>query len=137
MYWNFVLNSQFVACRGERALFWAGLSGLVFNVSFNLLLISRFGFLACAVITVFTEVVLLLANLWLMREWNVLLLPEHWARLGATTLCVLGFAALWSLFAAPYHWIAIFCLFLGVMLAPLRAVEFSLPRRQRAASAAG
>jgi len=70
---NYALNMLLLAAHKENFFIWTAGLCTVFNISANLLLIPKFSFLAAAVVTVFTELLLLLKtsislrNCWDMR----------------------------------------------------------------------
>lgn len=96
MFWNFVLNSQFVATFADRAIVQASGVALGVNVILNVLLIPRFGYLACALVTVLTEIVLLAINLLLSHRARIAAWPEYFGRLAASAAMLAAFCVCWT-----------------------------------------
>jgi O-antigen/teichoic acid export membrane protein len=100
MFWNFALNSQLIANSFDRAILYGASIALAVNVSLNLLLIPRFGYLACAVVTLVTEFVLLGTNLNFASRTGAAVWPENLGRLATMTVLVAGFCLVWTRTAA-------------------------------------
>jgi O-antigen/teichoic acid export membrane protein len=85
---NYALNIALLALRQERIFVLTSIICLGVNVGGNLLLIPRFHWRAAALLTVVTEVVLFIQNMyWVRRTLGMFLLP------GAVGRKLLGFAA--------------------------------------------
>jgi O-antigen/teichoic acid export membrane protein len=67
-YANYALNIAFLAVGRERVFVSTSLTCLAVNLAGNLLLIPRFGWRAAAAVTILTEAVLLVQNLYWMRH---------------------------------------------------------------------
>jgi O-antigen/teichoic acid export membrane protein len=65
---NYALNILLLSAHKEKVFLWTATACTVFNITANLLLIPRFSFLAAAAVTVATECLLLLQNLYLVRK---------------------------------------------------------------------
>jgi O-antigen/teichoic acid export membrane protein len=127
MFWNFVLNAQFIAKVFDRAILYGATVALLVNVVLNLLLIPKFGFLACAVITLVTELSLLLANLYFAAKIGVAAFPEHFGRLTLATFFVAGFCLCWTL-GEPRYLFSIILLATGASVLPVFRSDFSRSR---------
>src|SRR5689334_10697069 len=128
MFWNFVLNAQLIAHAYDRAILYAASVGLAVNLTLNLLFIPRFGFLACAVITIVTEIAMLAANLRLLAGVDVRSWPEHSARLAASTLLIAGFCVCWTRSVPAYTFASAGLLVLAIITLPIFASD--LPKRR-------
>jgi O-antigen/teichoic acid export membrane protein len=93
---NYALNTLLLAAHKEHFFLWTAGLCTVFNISANLLLIPRFSFLAAAAVTVFTELLLLSQNLFLMKKlFGHLVLPRDGAKITAIFVAALaGFLVL-------------------------------------------
>ena len=107
MFWNFVLNAQLIASSYDRSILYAACIALVLNVSLNLLLIPRFGYMACAAATVITEFSLLGANLHFVSKIRGTMAPEYLGRLVLSTVLFVCFCLCWCLVGARYLPIAV------------------------------
>lgn len=141
MFWNFVLNSQLIANSFDRAILYGASIALVVNVSLNLLLIPKFGYLACAAVTLVTEFVLLGANLHFVSRIGAIGWPENLGRLGITTALVASFCLFWARAAggAGHHLVGALLLALALLSIPPSGIDFSapgLPNRSESASPA-
>jgi O-antigen/teichoic acid export membrane protein len=125
MCWNFVLNSQLIANSFDRVIFLSASIALVANIGLNLLLIPRFGYMACAAITVITELTLLGVNLWFVSKAGAVAWPEHLGRLMAATVFVAAFCMAWTHLPFRYSLVAIIFLFCGVWSVPPFWRDFS------------
>jgi O-antigen/teichoic acid export membrane protein len=65
---NYALNTLLLAAHKENFFLWTAGLCTVFNVSANLLLIPKFSYLAAAVVTVLTELLLLSQNFYLVKK---------------------------------------------------------------------
>jgi len=128
MYWNFVLNSQLIAKSFDRAILWAAGTALAVNVGFNLLLIPKFGYMACAVVTLITELALLATNIHFVSKSGAAIWPEHLGRLALSTSLVAGFSLFWAQGPATTGWISAALLLLGILSLPVKRGDFSTPR---------
>ncbi len=127
MFWNFVLNAQFIANSFDRAILYGASIALAVNVSLNLLLIPKFGYLACAAVTLVTEFVLLGANLHFVSRIGAAAWPENLGRLAITTALVAGFCLSWTRAAAGagHNLVGAFLLILALLSIPLSRSDFS------------
>jgi O-antigen/teichoic acid export membrane protein len=66
---NYALNTFLLAAHKEKVFLWTATVCTVFNITVNLLLIPRFSFIAAAVVTVLTEILLLAQNFYLIRKF--------------------------------------------------------------------
>jgi O-antigen/teichoic acid export membrane protein len=82
---NSLTNYVLVALDQQRPMRWVFAAGVLFNVSANLLFIPVYSFRASAVITILSEVVLLIGFYWLLRR---------------TLTTINWIALLWKLYAA-------------------------------------
>jgi O-antigen/teichoic acid export membrane protein len=129
MFWNFVLNAQLIANSFDRAILYGASIALVLNVSLNLLLIPKFGYFACAVVTLITECGLLTANLHFVARIRATGWPQSLGRLAITTALVAGFCFCWTRPAAGYGLIGGIALVLALWSVPLSWSDFSSARR--------
>ena len=130
MYWNFVLNSQLIARSADRAILYAAIIALAINVTLNLLLIPKYGYLACAGVTLATEFALLGTNIYFVRRIGVIPWPENLGRLIVTTILVAGFCICWT--RAGYGPIGTALLILAIFSFPVFRSDFlesEVPRR--------
>lgn len=78
MFLNYGINTFLLARSKERVFVWTGLLCIVVNVSANVLLIPRYSYYAAAAVTILTESVLLLLNLFIIRKtFGFFALPER------------------------------------------------------------
>jgi O-antigen/teichoic acid export membrane protein len=68
MFVNHALNILLLAAHHERVFLWTSAICTLFNIGANLLFIPRYSFVAAAVITILTELLLLLMNCYLVRK---------------------------------------------------------------------
>jgi O-antigen/teichoic acid export membrane protein len=134
---NSLTNYVLIALDQQRPMRWAFALGVSFNVIANLLFIPLYSFRAAAVITIFSEVVLLIAFNWLLRKalapvpWIAML----WKPSLAAFVMIGALVALWpGLLALPVA-IALYPAILAV-LRPFSVWELSqiaalLPGRVR------
>jgi O-antigen/teichoic acid export membrane protein len=88
---NYALNTLLLAAHKENFFLWTAGLCTIFNVSGNLLLIPKFSFLAAAVVTVLTELLLLSQNLYLIKRLlGRSVLPKDWARITLTFVAAVG-----------------------------------------------
>jgi O-antigen/teichoic acid export membrane protein len=102
MFWNFVLNAQLISNSVDRAILQGAGIALAVNVGLNLLLIPKFGYMACAVVTIVTECALLTANLSFVSKVKAAAWPEDLGRLMITVAAVAGFCFCWTQAPAGY-----------------------------------
>jgi O-antigen/teichoic acid export membrane protein len=89
-YINFALGIGLLAMGRERVFITTSIICLVVNTICNLLLIPRFSWRAAAVVTIFTELILLAQNLWWIRRTvNAIPLPRGIARSSLLFLALL------------------------------------------------
>lgn len=80
-YSNYALNVALLAAGRERVFVTTSLTCLAVNLAGNLLLIPRFGWRAAAAVTILTEAVLLLQNVyWIHRTKRMIAIPGGLAR---------------------------------------------------------
>jgi O-antigen/teichoic acid export membrane protein len=125
MFWNFVLNAQLVANSFDRAIFYGACIALAVNVGLNLLLIPKFGYLACAGVTLVTELVLLAANLHFVSKVGAASWPEDFGRLALTATLLGAFCVSWTHAAAGYSLVGVVLLVLALLSMPLSRRDFS------------
>jgi O-antigen/teichoic acid export membrane protein len=125
MFWNFVLNTQFVAKSFDRAILYAAGAALAVNVALNLLLIPKFGYMACAAVTVVTELALLGANMHFVSKIGAIAIPEHFGRLAVATTLIAGFCLCWCVVGPRYLWAEGALLVMGVLSIPVFQSDFS------------
>lgn len=127
MFWNFVLVSQLIANSFDRAILVGSSIALAVNVGLNLLLIPKFGYLACAAVTVVTEIAFLAANLRFVSKIGVAAVPASFGRLALAMVFVVGFCLCWVL--GGFRFAALSgVLLLGAGLAlPIFRNDFSVP----------
>jgi O-antigen/teichoic acid export membrane protein len=96
---NSLTNYVLVALDLQRAMRWAFLAGVLFNVIANLIFIPLFSYQAAAIITIFSELVLQIAFYRLLRTaldpvpWGALL----WKPCVAGLVMFAALAALWPI----------------------------------------
>jgi O-antigen/teichoic acid export membrane protein len=125
MFWNLVLNAQLIAYSFDRAILQAASAALIVNVGLNLLLIPKFGYLACAGVTLVTECTLLAANLHFVSAVNATGVPERLGRLSLTTGLLGAFCLCWCLTGSKYLLLEAALLFMGVLALPLFRSDLS------------
>lgn len=125
MFWNFVLNAQLIANSFDRAILYTAGIALTVNVSLNLLLIPKFGYLACAAVTLITEFALLGANLRFVSRLGAAAWPENLGRLAITTALVAGFCLSWTRASVGFSLIGAVLLLLVLLSMPLSWSDFS------------
>ncbi len=119
---NSLTNYVLVALDLQRAMRWAFLAGVLFNVIANLIFIPLFSYQAAAIITIFSEVVLQIAFYRLLRT---ALDPVPWVSL-LWKPCVAGLvmfaalAALWPILPLPILALVIATLLYPAVLVVLR-----------------
>lgn len=93
---NHALNVLLLAARKEKIFIWTASICTAFNVSANLVLIPRFSYLGAAVVTLLTELLLLVQNCYLITKYlGQMVFPQDAARITAVFLLILaGFLAL-------------------------------------------
>jgi O-antigen/teichoic acid export membrane protein len=97
---NGVFGYALIARDRQASALWLNLTALAFNVGLNFLLIPRYGIVAAAIITVASEVVILLGSYPLMRRYfGFFPLPRTLAPAVAAAAAMGGL--LWLLDAAP------------------------------------
>jgi O-antigen/teichoic acid export membrane protein len=128
---NFALNTFLLAAHKENYFLWTAGLCTVFNVSANLLLIPRFSFLAAAVVTVLTELLLFSQNLYLIKKsLGHSVLPKDGARI------TLSFVAAVTGFVVLRYWIpevlagSLAALAFTASVAPVSS-DFPLPKFAR------
>jgi O-antigen/teichoic acid export membrane protein len=78
---NYALNTLLLAAHREKAFLWTASICTIFNCAANILLIPRFSWVAAAVITILTELLLFLQNCFLVQKYfGHSVLPKHWLR---------------------------------------------------------
>jgi len=125
MFWNFVLSSQLIANSLDRAILQAASIALVVNVGLNLLLIPKFGYLACAGVTLVTECSLLVANVHFVSGIGATALPERFRRLALTTVLLGAFCVCWSLAGTRYVLYEAAILVIALLSLPVFRSDFS------------
>ncbi len=136
MFWNFVLNAQLIAHSFDRAILYGASIALVVNVALNLLLIPRFGYMACAAVTVITEFALLSTNLYLVSVIGAAGFPERLGRLALTGIFLGGFCLCRYWAGTRYLWIEGALLVFGALSAPISRSDFSMSGMAKQAVAA-
>jgi O-antigen/teichoic acid export membrane protein len=128
---NFALNTLLLAAHKENYFLWTASLCTVFNVSANLLLIPRFSFLAAAVVTVLTELLLFSQNLYLIKKsLGHSVLPKDGAKI------TLSFVAAVTGFVVLRYWIpevlagSLAALAFTASVAPVSS-DFPLPKFAR------
>jgi O-antigen/teichoic acid export membrane protein len=116
---NSLTNYVLIALDQQRAMRWAFLAGVGFNIVANLIFIPQYGYRAAAIVTIFSEIVLLASFYVLLRK---ALAPVPWLGLlwkfGAAGLIMAAvMAVLWPV--AP-----LLALMVGVLAYPLALVLF-------------
>jgi len=129
MFWNFVLNAQLIANSFDRAILYGASIALTLNVCLNLLLIPKFGYFACAVVTLTTECSLLVANLRFVSRVGAAVWPESFGRLAITTALVAGFCFCWTRPFPGYGLASAVVLVLALLSVPLHRSDFSSSAR--------
>jgi O-antigen/teichoic acid export membrane protein len=66
---NGVFGYALIARERQASALWLNVTALIFNVGLNFLLIPRYGIVAAAIVTVASELVILLGSIPLMRRW--------------------------------------------------------------------
>jgi O-antigen/teichoic acid export membrane protein len=125
MFWNLVLNAQLIAQSFDRAILYAASIALAVNVGLNLLLIPRFGYMACAAVTVVTEFALLGANVYFLSKIHASVLPEHFGRLVIVAALIASFCLCWCLTGVRYLPAAAGLLLFGALSAPVFRGDFA------------
>jgi len=125
MFWNFVLNAQLIANSFDRAILYAASIALLVNFGLNLLFIPRFGYMACAVITVVTEFALLWVNIYFVSKIGSAARPEKLPRLAMTIALVAGFCFFWTHPTYPHGFVGTLLVLLAVLCVPLSRNDFS------------
>jgi O-antigen/teichoic acid export membrane protein len=97
---NYALNTLLLAAHRENFFLWTAGLCTIFNISANLLLIPRFSFLAAAVVTVLTELLLFSQNLFFIKR-----LLGHSVLPKDGTKITLSFVAVVAGFEFLRHWI--------------------------------
>jgi O-antigen/teichoic acid export membrane protein len=93
---NYALNTLLLAAHREKVFLWTSITCTVFNISANLVLIPRYSYMAAAMATVLTEVLLLAQNFyWIRKFFGRLLLPESWVE--TTVAFVVAFGLMLAL----------------------------------------
>jgi O-antigen/teichoic acid export membrane protein len=95
MYCNSALNVNFIARRAEKFVFYGCLSALLFNLATNLILIPRFNYMAAAVNTVGTELILFALNREFCRRAGISFKVGYLAPIGFAMLLAGIGAAFW------------------------------------------
>jgi O-antigen/teichoic acid export membrane protein len=129
MFWNFVLNSQLVASRFDRAILYGASIALTVNIGLNLLLIPKFGYFACAVVTLITECVLLAVNLRFVSRVGAAAWPQSFNRVAVTTALVAGFCFCWTRSSATSALIGGLMLIVALFSAPISWRDFPFSGR--------
>lgn len=124
MYWNFVLVSQLIANSFDRAILKAATIAMVVNVGLNLLLIPRFGYLACAGVTLVTEFAFLAVNLHSISKVGAAAIPEHFGRLVLTTILIAGFCLCRTVGRSSYATLAGILLLTASLSIPVFRADF-------------
>jgi O-antigen/teichoic acid export membrane protein len=113
---NYALNTLLLAAHKEKVFLWTVTICTVFNITANLLLIPRFSFVAAAVVTVLTEILLLFQNFYLIRKFmGAGVFPKDGLKITSVFAAVL--AGSWGLQrAVPQLWVgsltcAVFAIF--------------------------
>jgi O-antigen/teichoic acid export membrane protein len=88
---NYALNTLLLAAHKENFFLWTAGLCTIFNISANLLLIPKFSYLAAAVVTVLTELLLLSQNLYLIKKLlGHSVLPKNGARITLSFIAALA-----------------------------------------------
>jgi O-antigen/teichoic acid export membrane protein len=125
---NFALNTLLLAAHKEKAFLVTATVCTVFNITANLLLIPRYSFVAAAAVTVATECLLLVQNLYLVHRFmHRLVLPADGFKI--TGCFAVALAVFWALqHQIPQVWAgtiatAVFAAFSIKMLADFRGLR--------------
>jgi O-antigen/teichoic acid export membrane protein len=129
MSWNFVLNAQFIAHSFDRAILYAAGVALAVNVTLNVVLIPHFGYLACAAVTVVTELTLLAVNLRFASIINAKGWPEDIARVALGATLVTLFCIVWP-HDSVSGWIKLLILASAIGSLPMRREDVAAIRIQ-------
>jgi O-antigen/teichoic acid export membrane protein len=79
---NYALNTLLLAAHREKVFLWTASICTIFNCAANVLLIPHFSWVAAAAVTIFTELLLLLQNCFLMQKYfGHQILPQHWLKI--------------------------------------------------------
>jgi O-antigen/teichoic acid export membrane protein len=113
MFLNYGLNIFLLARSRERVFVWTSIVCTLVNVGANIVLIPRYSYFAAAGVTILTEAVLFVQNLWIIRKnFGFFALPERFWKISMVFLLLLlagliGNAYTSSLLSA----IVTFCIF--------------------------
>ncbi len=101
-YLNFALNISLLAAAHERVFAVTSLVCLAVNVITNLLFIPRYSWRAAAVVTIATELVLLIQNIyWLRRLTGSTPMPLGWLRVSLVFALLTGLTVAAAKFVSP------------------------------------
>lgn len=99
---NSITNYTIVALGLEKQLTWGFVGGVVFNVVGNLLLIPHYGYVAAAIITIFSELILLLFfSLYLNRRLKQI----GWFQLLIRPILLTAVVMVVMIAIRPIHWL--------------------------------
>lgn len=136
---NSVTNYVIVALDRQRTLIIAFVAGVAFNVIANLILLPLYSYRAAAVTTIFSEMVLMFAFYWIIRQeiggmgWRYAL----WRPAAAALVLLAGVSVLWqvspwlTLAAAPVIYLAVLLALRPFNPAELARIAPLLPGRAR------
>jgi O-antigen/teichoic acid export membrane protein len=125
MFWSCVLNAQLIASSFDRTILYAAGIALVVNAGLNVLLIPKFGYMACAAVTLVTEFALLSANAHFVSRIRAATVPEQFGRLVLTTIFVAGFCLCWCFAGVRYLPAAAALLVVSGLCLPIFRSDFS------------
>lgn len=93
MFLNYGFNTLLLAHRRERVFFVTASVCVIFNIAANLWLIPRYSFRAAALVTVLTELVLLIQNLyWIRLKFRSFVFPTRFLQTTAWFCCAFAIA---------------------------------------------
>ena len=109
------LNTLLLAAHKEKVFLWTATICTAFNITANLIFIPRYSFVAAAVVTVLTEVLLFLLNFYaITRYLGHPVLPEDWLMTTAIfAACFAGWAGLAHLVAQLWAGALVCAVFAG------------------------
>jgi O-antigen/teichoic acid export membrane protein len=96
MFMNHALNTLLLAAHKEKVFLWTATICTAFNITANLIFIPRYSFVAAAVVTILTEVLLFLLNFYATTKYfGHPVLPEDWLTITAVfAVCFVGWVRL-------------------------------------------
>lgn len=96
---NSLTQYVLIALDRQRQITGAFIVAVTFNIVANLIFLPTYSFRAAAIITIFSELALLIGFFWLIRDLVVGIDWGRWARLGVASGLTLGITwALWNVF---------------------------------------